>query len=581
LIISLKDIYVEYDSKIILNHIDFNIADNDKIGLIGINGTGKSSLLKIINNYQDLASIHYQAKKNLKIAYLDQDTNDFEEEDLVMYVSSHSNDMSVIAQAKKILNNLGLTNHDIPASQLSGGQKKRLALAKTLLTPCDLLLLDEPTNHLDINMILWLEDYLKKINKAILMITHDRYFLESIVNKIIELDNGNIFEYPGSYQNFLEGKAFRLEDLKAKSRKQVALLKKEKEWMMQGPKARSTKSKDRIERYEALKDEKIILEKDTLQVDSLQSRMGKKILEINDLSIGYEKPLIEGLTYTFKQGDRIGIVGENGSGKTTLLNTLNNQIPPLHGTLDFGSTVQVGYFSQHGDDLNNDIRVIDYIRDKAEFIETKDGFISASTMLERFLFVKDAQYQLIGKLSGGEKRRLLLLGVLMKAPNFLILDEPTNDLDVETLTILEDYLLSFNGVIIVVSHDRYFMDKIIESLWIIKDKHVVFSNDDYSIYLEQDKPIKEEVVEKKVYIKEKKERMSTKELRELDKLELEMEELENKINALSLSMSDCYDDYEKISEINAQLEESNALLNEKTERWLELSEKLERVNNLQ
>lgn len=581
MIISLKDIYVEYDSKIILNHIDFNIADNDKIGLIGINGTGKSSLLKIINNYQDLASIHYQAKKNLKIAYLDQDTNDFEEEDLVMYVSSHSNDMSVIAQAKKILNNLGLTNHDIPASQLSGGQKKRLALAKTLLTPCDLLLLDEPTNHLDINMILWLEDYLKKINKAILMITHDRYFLESIVNKIIELDNGNIFEYPGSYQNFLEGKAFRLEDLKAKSRKQVALLKKEKEWMMQGPKARSTKSKDRIERYEALKDEKIILEKDTLQVDSLQSRMGKKILEINDLSIGYEKPLIEGLTYTFKQGDRIGIVGENGSGKTTLLNTLNNQIPPLHGTLDFGSTVQVGYFSQHGDDLNNDIRVIDYIRDKAEFIETKDGFISASTMLERFLFVKDAQYQLIGKLSGGEKRRLLLLGVLMKAPNFLILDEPTNDLDVETLTILEDYLLSFNGVIIVVSHDRYFMDKIIESLWIIKDKHVVFSNDDYSIYLEQDKPIKEEVVEKKVYIKEKKERMSTKELRELDKLELEMEELENKINALSLSMSDCYDDYEKISEINAQLEESNALLNEKTERWLELSEKLERVNNLQ
>ena len=581
MIISLKDIYVEYDSKIILNHIDFNIADNDKIGLIGINGTGKSSLLKIINNYQDLASIHYQAKKNLKIAYLDQDTNDFDEEDLVKYVSSHSNDMSVIAQAKKILNNLGLTNHDIPASQLSGGQKKRLALAKTLLTPCDLLLLDEPTNHLDINMILWLEDYLKKINKAILMITHDRYFLESIVNKIIELDNGNIFEYPGSYQNFLEGKAFRLEDLKAKSRKQVALLKKEKEWMMQGPKARSTKSKDRIERYEALKDEKIILEKDTLQVDSLQSRMGKKILEINDLSIGYEKPLIEGLTYTFKQGDRIGIVGENGSGKTTLLNTLNNQIPPLHGTLDFGSTVQVGYFSQHGDDLNNDIRVIDYIRDKAEFIETKDGFISASTMLERFLFVKDAQYQLIGKLSGGEKRRLLLLGVLMKAPNFLILDEPTNDLDVETLTILEDYLLSFNGVIIVVSHDRYFMDKIIESLWIIKDKHVVFSNDDYSIYLEQDKPIKEEVVEKKVYIKEKKERMSTKELRELDKLELEMEELENKINALSLSMSDCYDDYEKISEINAQLEESNALLNEKTERWLELSEKLERVNNLQ
>jgi len=584
MILALKDIFLEYNNKIILDHIDFNIADNDKIGLIGINGTGKSSLLKLIASFQDLDNNHLQAKKNLVISYLDQDSNTFNQQDLVKYVCDNSNDPSLIAQAKKILNQLGLTNHDIKADDLSGGQKKRLALAKTLTIPCDLLLLDEPTNHLDAKMILWLEDYLKKINKAILMITHDRYFLEEIANKIVELESGHIYEYEGNYQAFLEAKANRLVDDKAKVRKQIALLKKEKEWMMQGPKARSTKSKDRIERYEKLKEETVSVNEETLSMESMQSRLGKKILEIKDLSVGFNNHiLVEHLTYTFKSNDRIGILGSNGAGKSTLLNTLTQSIPPLSGTLDYGSTVKIGYFSQQSDDLNQSQRVIDYIRDKAEFIQTSDGLISASAMLEKFLFNSQAQYQLISKLSGGEKRRLLLLGVLMMAPNFLILDEPTNDLDVETLTILEDYLQSFKGVIIIVSHDRYFVDKIVDYLWIIQNKEIVFTNEKYSLYLDS---LNEEVkvkdsspVEKKSDYRNKKLKLTFAESKELETIDDEIASLEEKIESLTQEMSMYGNDFDKLQAIGLELEQTQLLLEEKSNRWLELNEKVELINN--
>lgn len=585
MILSLKDIFVEHSDRVILDHIDINIQDNDKIGLIGINGTGKSTLLKAIYHYADLEEKHYMAKKNLKISYLDQDSNVFEQQDLVKYTSSNSSDLAIIASAKKILNQLGLNDHSIQADDLSGGQKKRLALAKTLVTPCDLLVLDEPTNHLDTSMIAWLEDYLVKINKAMIMITHDRYFLDNIVNKIVELSNGQLYEYDGNYQSFLEAKAQRLVDEQSKNRKQLALLKQEHAWVMQGPKARSTKSRDRIERYENLKENINTETKEDLVLDSMQSRLGKKILEISDLSVGYaDKTLINDFTYTFKGNDRIGIVGANGSGKTTLLNTISGLVKPLKGTLDFGSTVQIGYFSQHSDDLNNAQRAIDYVKDKAEFIQTNDGLISASSMLEKFLFTSEKQYTLIEKLSGGEKRRLLLLGVLMQAPNFLILDEPTNDLDVETLTIFEDYLQNFKGVILVVSHDRYFMDKIVNSLWIVANEKITITNEDYSIYLNslEQKQVNDKKVKTnntKEYQKPKKLRFSYQEQKEFASIDSEIAKLEQKINDLSLTMNDYLNDYEKLAELESQLNVANEELEMKTMRWLELNEKNEQINN--
>ncbi|WP_423363628.1 ABC-F family ATP-binding cassette domain-containing protein [Mycoplasma sp. P36-A1] len=581
MIISLKDIYVEYNDKIILNHIDFNINDKDKIGIIGVNGVGKSTLLKIIKNFSDLEESHVMAKKNLKIAYLDQDTNDFPTEDLIKYVSDNSVDEQVIAMAKKILNQLGLTNHEIAASKLSGGQKKRLALAKTLVMPSDLIILDEPTNHLDALMIKWLEEYLEKTNKAVLMITHDRYFLEKVVNKIVELENGTIYEYDGNYQTYLEVKATRLVDQESQNRKHIALLKQEKAWILQGPKARSTKSKDRIERYEKLQEKDINTSEDNLILDSMQTRLGKKILEITDLKVGFkDKTLIDKFTYTFKQNERIGLVGLNGSGKTTLLNTLAKQIKPLSGELDYGSTVNIGYFSQHSDDLKESERVIDYIKDKAEFIQTNEGEISASAMLEKFLFTPEAQYSLISKLSGGEKRRLLLLGVLMKAPNFLILDEPTNDLDITTLTILEDYLTNFKGIVLVVSHDRYFMDKIVDSLWIITNHHITITNDDYSIYLNSNNTEKNVIKPKKNdYTKQKKLRFTYQEQKEFETIDSDIEQLEAKIAQLSEELSKEATNFDQVQKISDELEKANIEFENKTNRWLELNDKYEKINN--
>lgn len=584
MIISLKDIFVEYNNRILLNHVDFNIQDNDKIGLIGVNGIGKSTLLKKIIDFEQLSTQHVIYKNNLKIAYLDQETNFFKTEDIIEYVISNEtkhHDENIEYQAKTILNQLGISDFNKQLSKLSGGQKKRVALAKTLLQEVDLLILDEPTNHLDSNMINWLENYLIKTNTALIMITHDRYFLENIVNRIVEIDKGYLFEYPGNYSTYLDLKAQRLQSDEATQRKQLSLLKNEHEWIKQGPRARSTKSKDRIQRYNQLKKDVILEQDNKLEIDSLNSRLGKKILEINEVSVGYSNNvLIEDFSYTMKRNERIGIVGLNGSGKSTLLNSIvTNTV--IAGKLDFGSTVKIGYFNQHSDDLNDSSRVIDYIKDKAEYIETSDGKISASAMLEQFLFNADQQYSLIEKMSGGEKRRLLLLGVLMKAPNFLVLDEPTNDLDITTLNILEDYLVNFNGVILIVSHDRYFMDKIVDTLWIISDNKITLSNDDYTSYLKQSNNTndKKSSSSKKEYVKAKKIRFSYQEQKDLETIDLDMELLQQDITKIRNTMNDYVNDYEKLASLQSDVDDLENRLEQKTQRWLELQEKQEQIDN--
>ncbi|MDH6604008.1 ATP-binding cassette subfamily F protein uup [Bacilli bacterium PM5-9] len=579
MLMSLKKIFVEYNNRKILNNIDFNIDDNDKIALIGVNGTGKSTLLKIINDFKSLSESNCMVKNGLKIAYLHQDSDMFDGEDMLEYVTN--NNEFDLFEAKKILNKLDLTDHSQLISSLSGGQKKRLALAKVLIAKSDLLLLDEPTNHLDANMIEWLENYLNSINCAIVMVSHDRYFLERIVNKIVELDNGNLYEYEGNYHKYLELKAQRIESEQATKRKQASLLKREYHWMMQGAKARSTKSKDRIERYEKLKSDLQSTSEATLEFNSMQSRLGKKILEINHLKIGYSNNiLIDDLTYTFKNNERVGLVGINGSGKTSLLNVLAKKIKPLSGELEYGSTIKLGYFSQHSDDLNNSKRVIDYIKDKAEFIETNEGKISASNFLEKFLFDSEQQYSLIEKLSGGERRRLLLVGVLMKAPNFLILDEPTNDLDIMTLTILEDYLLNFKGIVVLVSHDRFFMDRVVDSLWIINNGTISFSNDDYTSYLLNNKSTtKKETNNKKEYVKEKKIRLSYQEQKELKTIDNEIENIEKELNEIGNQMMIESNDFNKLNCLSEKQKNLTCLLENKTNRWVELHEKLEMIEN--
>lgn len=579
MLLSLKELYQDYNNRILLDNVEFNIDDNDKIGLIGVNGVGKSTLLKMIRDYPKISRNQAMAKPNLRISYLAQDSDEFETEDILEYVLMGSELDEY--EAKRILNQLNITNHNQTISKLSGGQKKRIALAKVLASKVDLLLLDEPTNHLDVTMIEWLENYLSKIKTALVMISHDRYFLEGVVNKIIEIDGGQLYEYEGSYSDYLALKAQRIEDEKATFRKQVALLKNEHKWMMQGPKARSTKSKDRTERYEELKEKTKVIQSNDLVIDAKESRLGKKILEIEHLNIGYgNNVLIRDFSYTFKQQDRIGVVGINGSGKTSLLNVLTEEITPLSGKLNYGSTVKIGYFNQHSDDLNNSKRVIDYIKNKAEYIEMASGRVSASMLLEQFLFTKDQQYSLIERLSGGERRKLLLLGVLMKAPNFLILDEPTNDLDIITLTILEDYLMNFNGVLVIVSHDRYFMAKLVENLWLIKDQKIMLSLDDYTSYLVNNKQeTNSKRLVKKEYVKEKKLRLNYQEQKDLENIDQEIAELTKQLGDINQEMNTIGQDYDKLRTIQIKQEEVSNNLEKKELRWLELQEKVELIEN--
>ena len=469
-LVTVEHLTKSYTERLLFDDISFSINEGEKVGLIGINGTGKSTLLKIVAGLEEPDEGTVVRGRNLYIRYLAQNPI-FEPGltvlDCVMRGNQeHEQIWDLEGEAKSILNRLGITEYDAVISTLSGGQKKRVALASVLLSTADLLVLDEPTNHLDSAMADWLEDYLKKFRGALLMITHDRYFLDSVSNRIVELDQGKLYSYQANYAGFLELKAERMAIGQASERKRQSILRVEMEWIKRGARARSTKQKGRIQRFEALSAKEAPREEGSVEMSSISSRLGRTTVEASHLNKSYgDKLLIRDFSYIFLKNDRIGIIGPNGSGKSTLMKMLVGWVKPDAGETIIGQTVRIGYFSQESEDMEEDIRVIDYIKHVAEYVKTPDGSISASQMLERFLFPSQMQYTMVGKLSGGERRRLYLLHILMSAPNVLILDEPTNDLDIRTLTILEDYLDHFQGIVITVSHDRYFLDRMVRRIF--------------------------------------------------------------------------------------------------------------------
>lgn len=458
--------------------VSFGINEGDKCGLIGINGTGKSTLLKIIAGVEEADSGTVTMRNGLKIAYLPQ-TPEYDDsmtllENVIEGKTHEDAYRNLAGEARADLLKLGIADADVVPSTLSGGQRKRAALVRTLLTDSDILVLDEPTNHLDAEMTEWLEETLKNYKGAFICITHDRYFLDEVTNKIFELDKGSLYSYEANYSRFVELKAEREDMMVATERKAATLYRQELTWMLRGARARSTKQKAHIERFKALRDRNKPVFDDQVSMSSAYTRMGRKTLEAQNLCKSYgDKRIVENFSYIFLQGERVGIIGPNGCGKSTLLKMLTGNLEPDRGTVETGITVKFGYFAQECEFADKDERVIDYVRDTAEVIHTKEGAITASRMCERFLFNADKQYAPIGKLSGGEKRRLYLLKILMESPNILILDEPTNDLDITTLTILEDYLQSFEGIVIAVSHDRYFLDKLVNRIFVFRGNGVI------------------------------------------------------------------------------------------------------------
>lgn len=468
-LLNAENISKTYGDKTIFDNITLGVHDSDKIGIIGINGTGKSSLLKIIAGYETPDEGQVVRGNKVYIEYLPQ-TPEFKKDDTVLHYvlgARHADEQWLVeGDAKSMLHQLGIEDFTVNVHALSGGQRKRVALARTLLTPSDILVLDEPTNHLDNEMSEWLENYLRKYRGAIIMVTHDRYFLDAVVNRIVEIDNAALYEYEGNYSKYLEMRALRLDMARASDRKRQSILKNELAWIARGARARSTKQQARIDRLDDLRVSVAPKEDGAVDIGSLSSRLGKKTIEAVELTKAYgDKVLFDNFSYTFLKDDRIGIVGRNGVGKTTLLKTIVGLVAPDSGHVDMGPTIKIGYFSQENEYLDDSVRVIDCIRDVAEYIQTTEGRASASQMLERFLFTPEMQWTPVSKLSGGEKRRLYLLRILMDAPNVLILDEPTNDLDIQTLTILEDYLDSFAGIVITVSHDRYFLDRVVRRIF--------------------------------------------------------------------------------------------------------------------
>ena len=561
--------------KCIVDDVSFTINEQDKIALVGINGTGKSSLLKMIAGLTD-----YQGdilrKKDIRISYLPQNP-DFKDEYTVLkqvyeYVDSKVPEYEV----KAILNKFGISDYSQTIQQLSGGQQKRVALAIALLKPCDLLLLDEPTNHLDNEMIEYLEKYLIKYNKALFMVTHDRYFLERITHKIYELDRQKIYTYDANYSLFLEQKEERERVLFATERKRKLFLKKELEWVRAGVQARTTKSKDRLQRFEELSQIANVSKIDNVEMISVSSRLGKKTIELEDISMSYDQQLLfYPFQYHFKKNDRVGILGKNGCGKSTLLNIIAGIIQPTSGEVIRGDTIKIGYFKQGHGDMDPQLRVIDYIKETAQVLNTSEGQLSAKQMCEKFLFDSNMQYTTINRLSGGEKRRLYLLKVLMEAPNVLLLDEPTNDLDIMTLQILEDYLDSFNGIIITVSHDRYFLDRICDSLFVFKDQVITNHIGGYSQYIDiSSQQVKEKTNKSKEYRQQKvrKVKLTFKEKQELTNLEELLPSLENQIKDIDNQMNEVTD-FPTIQELTQKREQLTQQLEQSEERMMELLEK--------
>lgn len=598
-----------YTERLLLDDTSFSLGENEKVGIIGINGTGKSTLLKILAGIVEPDSGKITMGRNLRIGYLSQKP---EFANKITALEAALPLKKVIAdspanyepQAKNMMNKLGFKNHTQPIEELSGGQRKRIALIRTLLTPADILILDEPTNHLDSAMNEWLEDYLKKYRGALIMITHDRYFLDTVVNRIVEIDKGKLYSYECNYLGFLERKAQREEIANATERKRQSLLKTEIAWMMRGARARSTKQKAHIQRYENLRDMKAPATDSTIEISSASSRLGKTTIELEHISKSYDNiPVISDFTYFFLRNDRVGIIGPNGCGKSTLMNIITGNVTPDSGIVTIGQTVKIGYFSQENEAMDESLRVIDYVREGGEVIHTKDGTVSASVMLERFLFPPDQQYSIIGKLSGGEKRRLYLLRILMEAPNILILDEPTNDLDIATLTRLEDYLDSFDGIVITVSHDRYFLDRVVSRIFCFENGTIKQYEGGYTDYLnhtthkldvtdagisssEKNSPDNDtaEEMDKPKVTKDnwkdgqtKKLKMSYKEEKEFETIESDIATLEQQIEDTDNEMLKAANDFVKLGELSAQKEELQKELEHKMDRWMYLEELADKI----
>ncbi|HKL79017.1 MAG TPA: ABC-F family ATP-binding cassette domain-containing protein [Mobilitalea sp.] len=601
-LVSIENMSKSFTERMLFENVSLGIDEGDKIGIIGINGTGKSTLLKIIAGLEESDTGNVIRGRKVRTAYLPQDPV-FDDkmtllENVVFGQKAEEEYHNLEGEANAMLKKLGIVDTGVNPTILSGGQRKRAALVRTLLTPAEILILDEPTNHLDSEMAEWLEDYLVKYRGAFIMVTHDRYFLDKVTNKIIEIDKGSVYSYTANYTRFLELKAEREDMAIASERKAKSLFRVELEWMQRGAKARSTKQKAHIQRFEELKDRKVVEVDGKVEINSLSSRLGKKTIELSHIHKSYEeKTLIKDFSYILLPGDRIGIIGPNGCGKSTLLNILSGKLTPDDGTVEMGTTIKLAYFSQENEYMDESLKVIDYIRDTAEYIQTSEGTVTASQMCEKFLFIGSMQYSQIAKLSGGEKRRLYLLKVLMDAPNVLVLDEPTNDLDIQTLTILEDYLDTFPGIVITVSHDRYFLDKIASRIFAFEEGTIRQYEGNFSDYKDAMKlkaednmksaedlkatrnALEDSLPASTTTWKQKTDKLkfTYQEQKDYDSIDDEIAQLEGEIEDTEQLIELAATDYSKLDELMKQKGRLVQILEERMERWIYLNDLAEQI----
>ncbi len=603
-ILTVDNITKSYGVRKIFDGASFFLQEGEKAGIIGINGTGKSTLLKIIAGLEEADDGSVIKANHCMVRYLPQNPFFAPEETVLEAVlrgnRREENEGTIEADAKSMLTKLGVTEFDRPCGQLSGGQRKRLALVSVLLSPAEILLLDEPTNHLDNSMSDWLEDQLRRRKGAMIMVTHDRYFLDSVTDRILELDHGKIYSYDANYSGYLELKMQREEMAQASEKKRLNILRNELAWVQRGARARSTKQKARLQRFEELKNGKGPVTDGKVELTSAASRLGRTTVEIEHVSKSYgDKVLLQDFTYLFGKDDRVGFIGPNGSGKTTLMKMILGEVMPDSGHIEIGQTVKLGYYAQEIDDtmMHPEQRVIDYIRDVAEYITTEDGQITAARMLERFLFSGEDQYGQLGKLSGGERRRLQLCKVLMGAPNVLILDEPTNDLDIATLQVLEDYLDTFPGIVIVVSHDRYFLDRVVRRIFALEDTRMIQYEGGYTDYVNRKKaegaaetentaaisPSQTKSAETENTAKnwksgqKRKLKFTYQEQKDYESIEGEMAALEEKIAKLEADFANYASDFVKLNELTKEKEDAEKQLEEKMERWMYLEDLAARI----
>ncbi|MDO5403088.1 MAG: ABC-F family ATP-binding cassette domain-containing protein [Eubacteriales bacterium] len=593
-ILNAEKISKAYGGKMLFDKVTLGINKKDKVGVIGVNGTGKSTFLKIVAGVETADEGSIVKGRNVNVAYLPQSPQFTENDTIIHYVLRGKAGTSE-TEAKKILIELGITDFEQELLKLSGGQKKRVALARTLVEPAEVLILDEPTNHLDNEMVIWLEQYIKKFKGELLMVTHDRYFLDNVTNKIVEIDKTHLYSYNTNYSGFLELKTQREEMERATEAKRQNILRTELEWIRRGCQARSTKQQARIDRYDDMKEAsrqaRASFDKKSLEMSSVKSRLGKKTIEVNNICKSYgDRKLIDDFSYIFLRDDRIGIIGSNGCGKSTLMKIITGQEQPDSGFVEIGETVRIGYFMQENEPLNDKLNVLEYVRTIGEYVTTIDGQISASQMCERFLFTPKMQWTPISKLSGGEKRRLYLLSVLMSSPNVLILDEPTNDLDIETLEILEEYLDCFAGIIIAVSHDRYFLDRVADHIFAFEGNgHLKRYEGGYSDYSEkcvssiyncdsENKPT-ETVSKKSAYIKDRSSQLkfTYKEQREFESIDDDIAKLEESVAKLETEIAKSATDFVRLNELVNQKEEKEQELEIKIKRWVYLNELAEKI----